>query len=217
MNPTKIEWTDYTINPVKGVCQGGCWYCYARRMYQRFKWNPNIRFDFSVFKKLDSIKKPSRIFVCSMHDLFGEWIPHIYIYNTIKMVKRYPRHIFQFLTKNPKRYFDFDFPQHCWLGVTIENDDLIGRTIEMALKKVPNLLFISFEPLMSPIKIIPYLLLFRWIIIGAMTGARSQNYQPKAEWIESILRRADKYKIPVFMKDNLQKVWKGELRREFPR
>ena len=45
MNKTKIEWTDYTINPVKGLCPMACSYCYARAMYKRFRWNPEIRYD----------------------------------------------------------------------------------------------------------------------------------------------------------------------------
>ncbi len=49
MNKTKIEWCDYTINPVKGLCPMVCSYCYARRMYQRFKRNPEVRFEPEVF------------------------------------------------------------------------------------------------------------------------------------------------------------------------
>ena len=45
MNKTKIEWCDYTLNPVKGLCPVGCSYCYARRLYRRFGWNPKIRLD----------------------------------------------------------------------------------------------------------------------------------------------------------------------------
>ena len=43
MNKTKRPWTDYTLNPVKGLCPMACPYCYARAMYKRFKWNPKIR------------------------------------------------------------------------------------------------------------------------------------------------------------------------------
>ena len=57
MNLTKIEWCDYTINPVKGLCPMACSYCYARRMYKRFKWNPEIRFLWSWDESLTRIKK----------------------------------------------------------------------------------------------------------------------------------------------------------------
>ena len=68
-----IGWSDYTINPVKGKCPMGCDYCYARRMYDRFKWNPEIRYEdpFWQFHKLKG-KKPSRVFVGSTMELFGE-------------------------------------------------------------------------------------------------------------------------------------------------
>lgn len=67
----KIDWTDYTINPVKGKCPNVCWYCYARQMYDRFKWNPKIRFEPKVLEEIKKIKKPSKIFIGSTHELFG--------------------------------------------------------------------------------------------------------------------------------------------------
>ena len=48
MKKTDIEWCDYSINPVKGLCPVGCEYCFARRLYKRFKWNPEIRLDSEV-------------------------------------------------------------------------------------------------------------------------------------------------------------------------
>lgn len=68
MNKTKIEWCDFTINPIKGICKNDCWYCYAKKMYKRFGWDTHIRQDYLVFSNMP--KKPSRIFVGSTHDLF---------------------------------------------------------------------------------------------------------------------------------------------------
>jgi protein gp37 len=73
MQKSKIEWTDYTINPVKGLCPVACSYCYARRMYKRFKWDETIRMLEKPFG--DKFYKPGdRVFVGSTMDLFGDWI-----------------------------------------------------------------------------------------------------------------------------------------------
>ena len=69
MNKTKIEWCDYTVNPVKGYCPVGCPYCYARAMYDRFGWDKTIRQDTNEYLRVLNLKKPSRIFVGSTIDL----------------------------------------------------------------------------------------------------------------------------------------------------
>jgi protein gp37 len=55
-----------------------------------------------------------------------------------------------------------------------------------------------------------------WLIIGAMTGPRAEQYAPKKEWIEEIVSEAKRLKLPVFMKDNLRSYWDGELIQEYP-
>jgi len=73
MNKTKIEYVNYTWNPLAG-CKRGCSYCYARKIHQRF--HPDIPFEQIVNydERLEQplkIKKPSRIFAGSMSDI--EW------------------------------------------------------------------------------------------------------------------------------------------------
>ena len=111
MNKTKIEWTNWTWNPVVG-CKHNCWYCYGKRIAKRFfKDNPNYEPKFypERLKEPYTLKKPSKIFVCSMADLFGDWVKMNWIERVIKVVKENPQHTFQFLTKNPKRYLEFEF------------------------------------------------------------------------------------------------------------
>ena len=72
MQKSKIEWCDYTINPVKGLCPVGCSYCYARRMYKRFGWNPEIRYDDMVWQTGGYMPKGSKIFIGSTIDLFHD-------------------------------------------------------------------------------------------------------------------------------------------------
>lgn len=223
MNKTKIEWTDYTWNPITG-CKTGCGYCYGRRIRKRFHpdapWDEIMYFD----ERLDEpikLKKPSRIFVCSMSDLFGKWISGAfreYIFDTIR---RCPQHTFQFLTKYPLRYCDFAFPGNCWIGITHTGetpegyiyDGKMDSKVIIAFEKHKNT-FLSCEPLLGDSISIPTSC--KWVIIGAMTGPRSESYQPRIEWIENILSQAIKLNIPVFMKNSLKKVWKSGLRQEFP-
>jgi protein gp37 len=217
MNKTKIEWTDYTWNPVTG-CRNACWYCYAKKIACRFQGNFIPKFhkdrleDFTPFMR---IKKNSKIFVCSMADLFGEWLPDEWIRPIIDIAKVYQGYIFQFLTKNPKRYQKFKFTENCWLGETRTEWMNPDYGLSPYAGNQHNIRFVSLEPLLGPVNIsdkIPH----DWIIIGAMTGPGSKKYAPKAEWIENILRQADRFNTPIFMKGNLKPYYNGEFRQEFP-
>ena len=155
MNKTKIEWTNYTWNPCVG-CKHGCSYCYAKRMNDRFKWIENWnepKFYPERLKEPYKVKKPSKIFVGSMCDLFGDWIDKDWIDRIILTARENPQHTFQFLTKNPKRYSKFEFPKNCWLGVTIDGTETtlekVMRIEHLATKD--NFKFVSFEPLLGDV------------------------------------------------------------------
>lgn len=197
---TKIEWATHTWNPVVG-CKNGCFYCYAKRLNDRFKfipkWNEPKFFPERLKDKMP--KKPSKIFVGSMCDLFGDWIPKEWIEQVILTAEKNPQHTFQFLTKNPKRYSEFGFPKHFWLGITITKDnDYAGgsqKAIDI-LKRMPNYKFISFEPLLGNVSKLD-LSEIDLVIVGAMTGTGA--IPPKKEWIESI-KHAN-----IFYKNNIKK------------
>ena len=218
MQKTKIEWCDYTWNPVKGLCPQACWYCYARAMYKRFKWNPEVRFDRKEFM-VEMPQKPSRIFVGSTIDLFHSKIPFNWIQYIRGVAMDHPEHTFLFLTKNPARYAEFDFPDNCWLGVTVTRRYPDMEKYDWScFKKTKNLRFVSFEPLLDRVGIPvsngnP---LVDWVIVGAMTGAKKKFYQPEKEWIETILNTCEKENLPVFLKNNLKAVWGEKLIQEWP-
>ncbi len=210
MNKTKIEWCDYTINPIKGMCKNDCWYCYAKRMYERFGWDKKIRVDDKCLKDLDEIKKPSKIFVGSMHDLFGDWIEDKFISGLIFYLSHYPQHIFIFLTKYPKRYSEFTFPSNCWLGTTITGEE---KPIEQyrktqALHEIKkNLKFVSCEPLLGRVQIQEWV---DWVIVGGLTPKAKHD----VDWVNEIIIDCKKYdEIPIFLKDNLK--WHKEI-KEYP-
>lgn len=216
MNKTKIEWCDFSINPIKGLCKNDCPYCYAKRMYKRFKWDEHIRCDFSVFNDVAKIKKPSKIFVGSTHDIFGDWICYTWIANIIKYCSDSPQHTFIFLTKNPSRYKEFIFPQNCWLGTSIENNKNLGRLFDLVLEvNKRNKIFVSFEPLLTDLEdlnIMEFREFFSdldWVIIGGLTPKPVH----KNEWTDRIINLAKLFKIPVFLKDNLKY---GKVIKEFP-
>lgn len=190
-----IDWCDYTWNPVSG-CLHNCWYCYAKKQYERFGMDFSPTLKEKKLKEPFGLKTPSKIFVCSVADLFGDWVPGEWINKIINIAKELPQHRFMFLTKNSKRYNCFEFPDNCWLGVTITNQDDLNRFYEHGGILNKNKKFISFEPLLGGFERI---LFVGWdlFIVGAMTGKNA--IEPKKEWICSI-----KHKNIIYKK-NIQK------------
>ena len=245
MNKTKIEWCDYTINPVKGLCPMACPYCYARAMYKRFRWNPEIRYDPSAWLGLGSLRKPSRIFVGSTIELFGDWINEQYLKWIFELPLEFPQHTFQFLTKKPENLPKWSpFPSNCHVGVTTTGFEQYGVAGTYLPKIKARVKFISFEPLLERITdkdsqynsdMMALDLNFagiNWVIIGQQTPVKAAT-TPKIEWISEIVEAADKVGVKVFLKDNLrsmlcdalaahkierQHFFSGnELRQEFPK
>lgn len=215
MNKTKISWTEYTWNPVVG-CKNHCWYCYAERINNRFNNSDfeSIQYHTERLTEPLKIKKPSKIFVVSMGDLFGSWVMPEFIKWVLDIVKRCPQHTFQFLTKNPARYIEFEFSSNCWLGVTITKEtDKSNIARNYPLPKC-RCAYISYEPLLGYINKIPTWV--NWVILGAYTGPGSKKHQPKKEWIDSIVKQCKHYKIPIFMKSSLKDIWDKPLIQEFP-
>ncbi|MDH5203438.1 MAG: phage Gp37/Gp68 family protein [Nitrospirota bacterium] len=227
MNRTRIEWCDYSWGPITG-CKHGCWYCYAKKLTQRFPKNFPNGFEPTFYperlKEPWNLKKPSKIFVCSISDLFGAWIPQGWRDQVLESIEKCPvKHTFILLTKAPENILKTvrwaRFPDNVWVGATVTTYNDIAK-IE-ALKQVSaRIKFISFEPLLGPIihpdrpggiKDIYLLQGLQWIIIGKLTGSRKVKLQ--RSWVIDLLEEARFFKIPVFLKDNLG--W-SEQRREWP-
>ena len=245
MNKTKIEWADYTWNPVTG-CLHGCEYCYAEKIARRFGGGKNDKaihylgepmykqkknglaaygsdmmidpypcgFAPTFHKyRLDEpqeVKKPQRIFVVSMGDLFGEWVPDEWIEQVFKACWKAPQHRYLFLTKNPNRYSDvwFKSPEYSMLGTTITCQSDIEKLSEKTKAYVD---FYSIEPLLGEINIKNILYwkdyderIYRssldWIIIGQQTNP---NKPPKPEWVQDIIDQCRVANVPVFVKSPL--------------
>lgn len=208
LNKTSIEWTDYTWNPVTG-CKKNCSYCYAAAMSKRFHKSFEPAFHPDRLDEPMKLKKPSKIFVCSMADLFGEWVDWRWIEKILAIVKACHQHTFQFLTKNPERYCFFEFPLNAWIGATAtKHQEWITAYQALSLAKA-SVKFISCEPLLK--RIDPWTITWRpdWLIIGACTGKEAK--QPDPEWVKLLERSCNG--VPIFHKDNLI----GGYRKEFPK
>lgn len=272
MNNTRIDWCDSTWNPVTG-CKGGCDYCYARSIANRFggwttggvKTTQNFFSDppvldsplllerksgkvvkapypfaftptFHRYRLEEPLKKQKgqNIFVGSMSDLFGRWVPTKWIVEVLDICRKAPQHNYLFLTKFPERYVELDHlallphEENFWYGATITNAKQMKRaadSIGQLRQEVRS--FFSMEPLMEDVaRSEAWEMAYNgayanWIIIGAMTGPGSESQQPCREWVERIVDDVKNelspfYPIPVFMKGNLRKVWGRDLIQEFP-
>lgn len=215
MNKTTIEWTNYSWNPIFG-CDHGCYYCYAKKITQRFPNNfPNgfkPTFHPERLCEIHLLKKPAKIFVCSCADLFAQWTPNFWRDSVLSEIFACKvKHTFQLLTKNPERIPPIEFPENVWVGTTVTGEGDIDN-IE-AMRKVRGNRFVSFEPLLRYLE--PDLEGIDWVIIGKLTGAR--RIKMDWSWVGIILDEAQRNEIPVFMKNNLRKEFpKKQLRQEFP-
>jgi protein gp37 len=150
------------------------------------------------------ISKGSRIFLNDMSDWVGIGIPEEWTRKVLDFIKANPDHTFLTLTKQPQNLPKFSpFPENCWVGATATNELFYSQALYHLIVVRASVKFISFEPLLSSIN--PMLLqntlpAIDWLIIGAQT----KPYKPpQIEWVQEIVKAADKADIPVFLKDNL--------------
>ena len=164
--------------------------------------------------------KPRNIFVCSMADLFGDWVPDEWISEVFAACKRAPQHRYFFLTKNPKRYVALEYEgllpksNNMWFGTTITDDS------KPFFYSDERNTFLSIEPLLGEFAHQTGDVLcgdIDWVIIGAETGNRKNKVVPRKEWIDNISEACQRDNIPLFMKDSLIPIVGEEnMRREFP-
>jgi protein gp37 len=218
---SSIEWTDASWNPIQGagpnrwMCahqSPGCDHCYAETMnvrwgggrYQPVGGTPEVQFSERVLEQPLHWKQPRLVFVCSMTDLFGEWVPHEWMRRMFEVMRQCPQHQFQVLTKRPTVMHDFvisylgtDAPfANVWLGVSIELDQYHWRA--NVLRNTPAAVrFVSAEPLLGPL---PHLDLtaIDWLIAGGESG--NQHRPCEAAWVRDLRDRAQQSETAFFFK-----------------
>lgn len=165
-------------------------------------------------------KKPANIFVCSMADLFGDWVPEKWILQVFEACEAAPQHNYLFLTKNPSRYSQLakekKLPRNdnFWYGSTVDRKGC--RIFDGSIHWNT---FVSIEPLLEPLDVgLGSFGAIDWVIVGAETGNRHDKVTPKREWIENVVEAAGITHAPVFMKDSkeMRSVWGDDLIRDMP-
>lgn len=275
---TKINWTDETWNPIIGCSKIsiGCDNCYGEKMAHRLaninttsyylhvvkgsnygtpmaqtypKWNGRTHFVESQLEKPGKWKKPRKIFVCSMSDLFHEDNSFDDILRVWDVMCENPRHIFQVLTKRPERMLEFykwlgarckndgldsvpssspdplDYistPDHIWIGVTTENQEMANKRIPVLFEVPAKTRFVSCEPLLGAIDFseiragvgLTYHALkgealslgekyydgpkISQLIVGGESGPKARPMHPY--WVRSLRSQCESAGVPFFFK-----------------
>ena len=221
---SKIEWVrnpdgsqGYGCNPIKGKCLHSCDYCWAEQMRLRYKQPEKMSWHPEELEKIGLLKTPSTVFVGTTYDIWGDWIDSDYKKDILETIEVFHQHTFLFLTKNPKDYSSINIPlMNCWLGVSETGKEFILDDFYEIIK--PNHKFISFEPLLKEIDMEHVPINIDWIIIGALTK-NSKVVQPeeggtKIEWVLPLIKWANKWKVPVFLKNNLLKLYPSLTKRQ---
>jgi protein gp37 len=200
---TAIEWTDSTWNPVTGCTKvsPGCKYCYAERLTERFgRRFTEIRFHPERLALPLRWRRPRRIFVNSMSDLFHEQVSEPFIQQVFAVMAEAHWHTFQVLTKRAERLAEvaarLAWPPNVWQGVSIENAAYVCRI--RYLRRVPAAVrFLSVEPLLGPIPHLP-LEGIDWVIVGGESGPRRRPLDPA--WVRQIRDQCRAAGVPFFFK-----------------
>ncbi|MCP3996397.1 MAG: phage Gp37/Gp68 family protein, partial [bacterium] len=184
---SSIEWTDATWNPVRGCTKisAGCKHCYAETFAERWRGVPNHPyeqgFDLRLVphKLLDPLtwRRPKRVFVNSMSDLFQEHVPADYVGTTLDVMRLADWHIYQVLTKRAGRmrelvttdHGDLSDRRHIWLGVSVENRKHGVPRIRQLRETPAAVRFLSIEPLLEDLGEID-LQGIDWVIVGGESG-----------------------------------------------
>lgn len=165
-------------------------------------------------------KKGRNIFVCSMADLFGDWVPLEWQLEVFEACRKGPQHNYIFLTKNPGMYAVLDkqgklpTDSNMWFGTSVTTPD---DPFPYNGKDKHNL-FLSIEPLLADFGVGSDMALkdIGWVIIGAETGRRKGKVVPEKSWVDNIVEQCKALNIPVFMKESLRALYGDNLLREFP-
>ena len=178
--------------------------------FERHYWRPKI------LQQPLSLRKAAFIFMDSMSDLMGAWVPEVQVRKVLEICRQAHWHKFQLLTKNPGRLPKFDFPANVWVGVSSPPDFMMSHPLsrnqqEKMLAKSLSVLagipvpvrWMSVEPLSWDVsKIVADNQPLSWAVIGAATNGRNV-YQPDPEHVANLLEVFDKQGVPVFFKGNL--------------
>ena len=246
MATSSIEWTEATWNPLAGcsMASPGCTNCYAMRMAARLEamgmekysgttrksggrsvWTGRVNLYEAGLEQPLQWRRPQRIFVNSMSDLFQDPVPIKFIRSVWNVMQSAHWHVFQILTKRPERMRDVlrgsDFPvlPNVWVGTSVESSDYSGRID--SLRTTPAAVrFVSFEPLLASVGSLN-LQDIHWAIVGGESGPGARPI--KKEWVQEIHESCRQQDVAFFFKQwggkrkkSAGRVYAGRTWDEFP-
>lgn len=252
MADTNIEWADKVWNPITGCTKisEGCHNCYAERMAKRLagrfgypKDDPfQIMFHPDRLKEPLGWKKPKRIFVCSMGDLFHTDIPFWALLDVFHLISKAYWHIFIVLTKRPEYMASYVLERalpNLWLGVSIENQQTADERIPILLNIPATKHIVSIEPMLEPVDVRYYLSRnigiekrpnsirgamlvlgkmpgIQWVIVGGETGPGARPMDP--DWARAVRDECQAAGVPFFFKQmsSRKPIPEDLMIREFP-
>lgn len=226
---SKIEWTDATWNPVTGCTKvsAGCKNCYAERIMKRT--HPGRAFTDLLIHDKNTLdrplhwKRPRRIFVNSMSDLFHEGLPTLFVDAVFQTMAAAKQHTFQILTKRPERmlgyisksaYLSNSPLPNVWLGVSCEDQKTADERVPLLLDVPAAVRFVSCEPLLGAINLVNIIKhniereigvksidkqsFLDWVIVGGESGPHARPMHPT--WIQSLKDQCEAAGVPFFFK-----------------
>ncbi len=215
---TKIEWTDETWNTVTGCekVSTGCKNCYAKTMHKRLTAMGQEKYKepfstvvchYNELNKPYSWKKPRKIFVNSMSDVYNIAVPLSFIRKMFFVMNNTPIHTYQLLTKRSNRLRELDYhnlikwSDNIWQGVSVENSNYEYRIRDL-IKTKAKIKFLSCEPLLGPLDLRPYIEKLDWVIVGGESGQKSRIRKMELDWARNIRDQCEKHDVKFFFKQS---------------
>lgn len=229
-----ISWAEWSWNPVTG-CLHGCDYCYAREIANSNRAAATYPVGFTPLFHSERLDAPAntsiplqyrddshqpcgdgeckicayrRVFVCSMADLYGRWVPDEWIEKVHASMLASPQWQYILLTKFPSRYVGLDLPAGAFVGTSVDEQKRV-RIAENAFREMPDnvIKWLSLEPLREPLQF-DDLSMFDWVVIGAQTATTQPSgflpaFAPEFDWVVDIYLKAREAGCKVHFKPNI--------------
>ena len=216
-----VDWASWTWNPVTG-CNHGCNFCYAREIahsqrmadYYPNQFTPTFheyRLDAPSNTPIpeEGEDRDKRVFVCSMADLFGKWVPDKWIARVFEACIESPEWEYLFLTKWPARYKKMPLMENAWYGSSVVKQSDVSR-VEKAMSgfnSSGSIKWVSMEPMLEPIEFSD----LSWcdlMVIGAQTQTTQpegyvEAFSPEFDWVVDVVNQCREAGVPYYLKANL--------------